>query len=56
MLTFQELINLAQERYRQAHAALSPFESWELTREGGEYLTQAKEMRHSAHVVEAAWP
>ena len=54
MHTFQELLDLAQDCYRQAHAALDPLESCEFTLEGDEYLRQAKEMRHSIHAVEAA--
>lgn len=56
MRTFQELLEHAQDCYRQARAAFDPFESWELTREGDEYLSQAKEMRRGNHVVQAEFP
>ena len=56
MRTFQELLELSQDCYRRARAALDPFESWVLTREGNEYLRQAKETRRGAHVIQAAFP
>jgi len=47
MLTFQQLLDLADNCYRQAHAAVDPLESCELTLEGDEYLRRAKEVRQA---------
>ena len=47
MRTFQELLDLAEACYRQAHASTDPFQGCELTLEGDEYVRQAKESRHS---------